>query len=282
MSLSPLEPGEYRDIVQRALDEDLGGARDVTTDATVPAIARARGVFVANADCVVAGLDVAFECFRAMDSAVQITVRKADGERCRAGETIAEIAGSARTLLVGERTALNFLQRMSGIATLAARYVDAAGGRITILDTRKTTPTLRELEKYAVRAGGATNHRFGLFDAVLIKDNHIAMAGGVRRAIDKVRAHHPEMAIEVEADTLAQVDEALASGADTILVDNMPLNDIRDAVLRCAGRAKIEISGGVTLDRIPQLASTGADYVSAGALTHSAPAADISFDIAPV
>ena len=282
MSLSPLEPAEYRDIVQRALDEDLGGARDVTTDATVPAIARARGVFVANADCVVAGLDVAFECFRAMDSAVQITVRKADGERCRAGETIAEIAGSARTLLVGERTALNFLQRMSGIATLAARYVDAAGGRITILDTRKTTPTLRELEKYAVRAGGATNHRFGLFDAVLIKDNHIAMAGGVRRAIDKVRAHHPEMAIEVEADTLAQVDEALASGADTILVDNMPLNDIRDAVLRCAGRAKIEISGGVTLDRIPQLASTGADYVSAGALTHSAPAADISFDIAPV
>jgi nicotinate-nucleotide pyrophosphorylase (carboxylating) len=282
MSLSPLEPAEYRDIVQRALDEDLGGARDVTTDATVPAIARARGVFIANADCVVAGLDVAFECFRAMDSAVQITVRKPDGERCRAGETIAEIAGSARTLLVGERTALNFLQRMSGIATLAARYVDAAGGRITILDTRKTTPTLRELEKYAVRAGGATNHRFGLFDAVLIKDNHIAMAGGVRHAIEKVRAHHPDMAIEVEADTLAQVDEALASGADTILVDNMPLNDIRDAVLRCAGRAKIEISGGVTLDRIPQLASTGADYISAGALTHSAPAVDISFDIALV
>jgi len=282
MSLSPLEPAEYRDIVQRALDEDLGGARDVTTDATVPAIARARGVFIANADCVVAGLDIAFECFRAMDSAVQITVRKPDGERCRAGETIAEIAGSARTLLVGERTALNFLQRMSGIATLAARYVDAAGGRITILDTRKTTPTLRELEKYAVRAGGATNHRFGLFDAVLIKDNHIAMAGGVRRAIEKVRAHHPDMAIEVEADTLAQVDEALASGADTILVDNMPLNDIRDAVLRCAGRAKIEISGGVTLDRIPQLASTGADYVSAGALTHAAPAVDISFDIVPV
>jgi len=282
MSLSPLEPAEYRDIVQRALDEDLGGARDVTTDATVPAIARARGVFIANADCVVAGLDVAFECFRAMDSAVQITVRKPDGERCRAGETIAEIAGSARTLLVGERTALNFLQRMSGIATLAARYVDAAGGRITILDTRKTTPTLRELEKYAVRAGGATNHRFGLFDAVLIKDNHIAMAGGVRHAIEKVRAHHPDMAIEVEADTLAQVDEALASGADTILVDNMPLNDVRDAVLRCAGRAKIEISGGVTLDRIPQLASTGADYVSAGALTHSAPAVDISFDIAQI
>ena len=282
MNLLPLEPAEYRDIVQRALDEDLGGARDVTTDATVPAIARARGVFIANADCVVAGLDVAFECFRAMDSAVQITVRKPDGERCRAGETIAEIAGSARTLLVGERTALNFLQRMSGIATLAARYVDAAGGRITILDTRKTTPTLRELEKYAVRAGGATNHRFGLFDAVLIKDNHIAMAGGVRHAIEKVRAHHPEMAIEVEADTLAQVDEALASGADTILVDNMPLNDIRDAVLRCAGRAKIEISGGVTLDRIPQLASTGADYVSAGALTHAAPAVDISFDITPI
>src|SRR5262252_8110075 len=288
MTLPPperLEPRAYRDIVLRALEEDLGGplgsGRDVTTDTTVPAIARARGLFIANADCVVAGLDVAFECFRALDSAVKLDVRTGDGVRCGAGDVIAEVSGSARTLLVGERTALNFLQRLSGIATLAARFV-AAAGRLVVLDTRKTTPTLRELEKYAVRAGGATNHRFGLFDAVLIKDNHIAMAGGVRRAIEKVRAHHPDMAIEVEADTLAQVDEALASGADTILVDNMPLNDIRDAVLRCAGRAKIEISGGVTLDRIPQLASTGADYVSAGALTHSAPAVDISFDIALV
>jgi nicotinate-nucleotide pyrophosphorylase (carboxylating) len=286
MSLSPLEPHDYRDIVLRALEEDLGNAlgvgRDVTTEATVPAIARARGLFIANADCVVAGLDVAFECFRALDATVLADVRTADGARCRAGETIAEVTGSARTLLVGERTALNFLQRLSGIATLTARYVEAAGGRITILDTRKTTPTLRALEKYAVRAGGATNHRFGLFDAVLLKDNHIALAGGVKRAVEKVRAHHPDLAIEVEADTLAQVDEALDAAADTILVDNMSTPDIGSAVRRAAGRAKIEISGGVTLGRIPELAATGADYVSAGALTHSAAAIDISFDIVPL
>jgi nicotinate-nucleotide pyrophosphorylase (carboxylating) len=282
MSLSPLDPGDYRDVVQRALDEDLGGARDVTTDATVPAIARARGAFIANADCVIAGLDVAFECFRTLDAAVQVVARKGDAERCRAGETIGEVAGSARTLLVGERTALNFLQRLSGIATLASRYVHAAGGRITVLDTRKTTPTLRTLEKYAVRAGGATNHRFGLFDAILIKDNHVALAGGVGAAVAKARALRPGLTIEVEADTLAQVDEALAAGADTILVDNMSTPDICRAVRRSGGRAKIEISGGVTLDRIPELAATGADYVSAGALTHSAPAIDISFDIRPL
>jgi nicotinate-nucleotide pyrophosphorylase (carboxylating) len=209
-------------------------------------------------------------------------VRKGDGERCRAGETIGEVAGSARTLLVGERTALNFLQRMSGIATLAGRFVQAAGGRITVLDTRKTTPTLRTLEKYAVRAGGAVNHRIGLFDAVLIKDNHIALGGGVGVAVAKARAAQPGLTIEVEADTLSQVDEALAAGADTILVDNMSTHDICDAVRRSGGRAKIEISGGVTLDRIPELAATGADYVSAGALTHSAPAIDISFDIKPI
>jgi nicotinate-nucleotide pyrophosphorylase (carboxylating) len=288
MSLSPLDrldPRDYRDIVLRALEEDLGhgagSGRDVTTEATVPAIARARGLFVARADCVVAGLDVAFECFRAIDAAVQAVVRTSDGARCRAGETIAEVTGSARTLLIGERTALNFLQRLSGIATLTARFVDATHGRIVVLDTRKTTPTLRALEKYAVRAGGATNHRFGLFDAVLIKDNHIVLSGGVQRAVEKVRAQHPDFPVEVEADTLAQVDEALASGAERILVDNMSTPDIRHAVRRAAGRAKIEISGGVTLDRMPELATTGADYVSAGAITHSAPAIDISFDIKP-
>ena len=281
-----LDPRAYRDIVLRALEEDLGGplgsGRDVTTDTTVPAITRARGLFIARADCVVAGLDVAFECFRALDSAVQINVNTGDGVRCRAGDAIAEVNGSARTLLVGERTALNFLQRLSGIATLAARFVSAAGGRIVVLDTRKTTPTLRELEKYAVRAGGATNHRFGLFDAVLIKDNHILLAGGIRCAVEKVRAHNPGLSVEVEADTLEQVDEAVAAGANTILVDNMSTPDIHEAVRRVAARAKIEISGGVTLDRIPELAATGADYVSAGALTHSAPAIDISFDIKPI
>src|SRR5580765_1938599 len=270
MSLSPPDPRDYRDLVRRALEEDLGGVvgigHDVTTEATVPAINRARGLFIAKAPCVIAGLDVALECFRALDTGVQAVVRKGDGERCPSGETIAEISGSARTLLVGERTALNFLQRLCGIATLTSRFVEAAGHRITVLDTRKTTPTLRTLEKYAVRAGGGANYRFGLFDAV----------------IAKTRAAHPTLRVEVEADTLEQVDEALAAGADTILVDNMTTADICKAVRQSAGRATIEISGGVTLDRMPELSATGADYVSVGALTHSAPAVDISFDIVPL
>ncbi len=282
MSLSPLNPDDYRDIVRRALDEDLGGAKDITTESTVLATARARGRFVVKADCVLAGLDVAFECFRALEPDVQTTVRRVDGERCPNGEVIAEIAGTARTLLVGERTALNFLQRLSGIATLTNRFVAAARGRITVLDTRKTTPTLRVLEKYAVRAGGATNYRIGLFDAVLIKDNHIALAGGVTAAVAKVRAERPGMTIEIEADTLEQVAEALAAGADTILLDNMTTEHIRKAVNISGGRAKLEISGGVTLGRMPELAATGADFVSVGALTHSAPAIDIGFDIEPV
>ena len=184
--------------------------------------------------------------------------------------------------MIGERTALNFLQRLSGIATQARRFVDASGGRITILDTRKTTPMLRALEKYAVRAGGGTNHRAGLYDAVLIKDNHIRIAGGVAHAVAVARAAHPEVTIEVEAEVLEEVDEALAARADIVLVDNMDTGTIREAVRRAAGRAKIEISGGVTLDRIPELATTGADFVSVGALTHSAPAIDISFEIEPL
>jgi nicotinate-nucleotide pyrophosphorylase (carboxylating) len=279
--MKPLDPADYRDLVRRALEEDLRDG-DVTTDGIVPAAARARGVFLAKSDCVVAGLDVAFEAFRHLEPEVRMTRRRLDGERCRPGDIIAEVTGSACALLVAERTALNFMQRLSGIATLARKFVDASGGRITILDTRKTTPTLRALEKYAVRAGGATNHRTGLYDAILIKDNHIQLAGGVAAAIAAVRAHRPDLPVEIEADTLAQVDEALRAGAETILVDNMTTADIRDAVVRAAGRAKIEISGGVTIDRIPELGATGANYVSVGALTHSAPAADISFDIEPL
>ena len=282
MSLSPLSPVDYRDIVRRALDEDLGGARDITTEATVGADVRARGSFKVNADCIIAGMDVAFECFRALEPDAKIIVMKHDGTRCRAGEPAAYVTASARTLLVGERTALNFLQRLSGIATMAHRFVEAARGRITVLDTRKTTPTLRVLEKYAVRAGGATNHRFGLFDAVLIKDNHIALAGGVAAAVDRARAHQPDATIEVEADTLEQVEEALAASADTILLDNMTTDQIRKAVNMSGGRAKLEISGGVTLGRMAEFAATGADFVSVGALTHSAPAIDISFDIDPI
>jgi nicotinate-nucleotide pyrophosphorylase (carboxylating) len=279
--LQPLDSSVYRDIVRRALDEDVRDG-DVTTDATVAATVQARGVFLVKADCVLAGLDVAFETFRLIEPSVRVEARKCDGDPCTAGEKIATVSGSARALLVGERTALNFLQRLSGIATRARRFVDAADGRITILDTRKTTPTLRVLEKYAVRAGGATNHRVGLYDAILIKDNHIRLAGGVGAAVERARAHRPGMPVEIEAETLAQVDDALAARAETILVDNMSSGQIREAVARARGRAKIEISGGVTLDKIPELAATGADFVSVGALTHSAPAIDISFEIEPL
>ena len=282
MKLQPLDVESYRETVRRALAEDLGAAGDITTAATVPADASARGQFLIKADCVLAGLEVAFEAFRILEPAVQISVRKPDGERCAPGDIVAEVAGSARTLLVAERTALNFLQRLSGIATITRRFVEAAAGKIIVLDTRKTTPGLRVLEKYAVRAGGATNHRVGLFDAILIKDNHIRIAGGVTAAVCAARARQPGLPIEVEAETLEQVDEALAAGVQTILVDNMDTAGIREAVKRSAGRAKIEISGGVTLDRVPELAATGADFVSAGALTHSAQAVDISFEIEPV
>jgi nicotinate-nucleotide pyrophosphorylase (carboxylating) len=254
----------------------------VTTQATVRPDQQARGIFLAKSDCVLAGLDVALEAFRQLEAGIHATFRNADGDRVRGGETFGELTGSARTLLVGERTALNFLQRLSGIATAARRFVDAAAGRITILDTRKTTPTLRALEKYAVTAGGATNHRAGLFDAVLIKDNHVSLAGGVSRAVALVREAHPGVPIEVEAQTLDEVDAAVAAMADTVLVDNMSIDGIREAVRRVHGRAKIEISGGVTLERIPELATTGADFVSVGALTHSAAAADISFEIEPL
>lgn len=279
--MDPLDPTLYRDIVRRALEEDVRHG-DITTDASVSADQRARGVFIVKADCVLAGLDVAIEAFRQLEPRLDTTIRKHDGEVCQAGEAIAEIVGPARALLVAERTALNFLQRLSGIATSARRFVDASGGRITILDTRKTTPTLRALEKHAVRAGGATNHRVGLFDAILIKDNHIRLAGGVKPAVERTRAHRPGMPVEIEAQSLAQVAEALAVRAETILVDNMTTADIREAVAMARGLAKVEISGGVTLKRIPELAATGADYVSVGALTHSAPAIDISFEIEPV
>jgi len=278
--MEPLDVALYRDIVRRALEEDVRDG-DITTDATVAPELMARGVFLIKADCVVAGLDVAFETFRQLDPAVRWVAHKGDGDACGVGDEAAEITGTARALLVGERTALNFLQRLSGIATRARRFVDAAGGRITILDTRKTTPTLRGLEKYAVRAGGASNHRVGVFDAILIKDNHVRLAGGVRAAVARARAHCPGVPVEVEAETLAQVEEALAAGAETILVDNMSTERIRDAVAVARHRAKIEISGGVTLERIPELAATGADFVSVGALTHSAPAIDISFEIEP-
>ncbi|MDP9322661.1 MAG: carboxylating nicotinate-nucleotide diphosphorylase [Acidobacteriota bacterium] len=275
---APLDPALYRETVRRALAEDLGWG-DVTTEATVDAFLHARGIILAKSDCVIAGLDVAAEAFRQLDPGAIFTPKVVDGARCTPGAVVAEVRGSAAAMLTAERTALNFLQRLSGIASITRRYVDAAGGTITVLDTRKTTPTLRVLEKYAVRAGGGTNHRAGLDDGILIKDNHIRLGGGVAEVVRKMKAARQEMPIEIEAQSLEQVDEAVAAGADLILVDNLPIEDVREAVRRIAGRAKIEVSGGVTLDRIPELSRTGAQYVSIGALTHSAPAADLSFEL---
>jgi nicotinate-nucleotide pyrophosphorylase (carboxylating) len=277
---APLEPGAYREIVRRALAEDLGWG-DVTTDGTISPRQRATGVLLSKSNCVVAGLDVAIETFRQLDPSVNVRNDRNDGDLCAPGEVLSTLRGSAASLLTAERTALNFLQRLSGIATLTRRFVDAAGGRITILDTRKTTPTLRTLEKYAVRAGGGMNHRGGLDDGILIKDNHVRLAGGIEEAIRRMKAAGQEMPIEVEAQDLAQVDAALTAGADFILLDNLSTEDIREAVRRIGGRAKTEVSGGVSFERLPELAATGADYVSVGALTHSAPAVDLSFELEP-
>jgi nicotinate-nucleotide pyrophosphorylase (carboxylating) len=276
----PLEPGVYRELVRRALAEDFGWG-DVTTEGTIDRAQKAHAYILAKSRCVLAGLDIATEAFRQLDPAVSVTAYRRDGELCEPGTKVADMSGHAAALLTAERTALNFLQRLSGIATLTRQFVDAADGRITVLDTRKTTPLLRALEKYAVRPGGGVNHRKGLDDGILIKDNHVRLAGGVANAVSRMRKTTREMPTEVEAQSLEQVDAALDAGADIVLLDNLSTPDIIEAVRRCKGRAKTEISGGVTLSRLPELAATGADYVSIGALTHSAPAADLSFEIEP-
>jgi len=276
----PLDPGVYRDIVRRALAEDVG-VGDITTQAVIDPDQPARGVLLSKSRCVLAGLDVASEAFRQLDPEVVVEARRTDGDRCEPSAVVAEYRGRASALLTAERTALNFLQRLSGIATLTRQFVEAAGGRIIVLDTRKTTPLLRVLEKYAVRAGGGVNHRGGLDKAVLIKDNHVRLGSGVEQVVARMRKARPEMPTEVEAQTLDQVDEALRAGADIILLDNLSTPDIVEAVRRCRGRARTEVSGGVTLPRMRELAATGADYVSVGALTHSAPAVDLSFEIEP-
>jgi nicotinate-nucleotide pyrophosphorylase (carboxylating) len=277
----PLDAAHYRETVRRALAEDFGWG-DVTTEATVTADARGRGTFLAKASCVVAGLDIAAEVFRQLDPAMTITVHHGDGSGCEPGTVIAVVDGLARPLLTAERTALNYLLRLSGIATITRRYVQVAAGRIVVLDTRKTTPGLRLLEKYAVRAGGGTNHRLSLDDGILIKDNHIRLAGGVTEALARMRLAQCDMPIEIEVQSLAQLDEALAAGATRILADNLSMDDLREVVRRTRGRAQVEVSGGVTLERLDAIAETGAEFVSIGALTHSAPAVDISFEIEPL
>src|ERR1700761_9166080 len=262
-------------IVSRALAEDLGDA-DVPTAATVPAQTRAHAVIRQKAPGVIYGLDVAEEVFRSLDADATFTREVAEGVWRERGEVL-RIEGRARALLSGERTALNFLQRLSGVATMAARAVQAvAGTGATILDTRKTTPGLRALEKAAVAAGGATNHRAGLYDAILIKENHSALAGGVGAAVRLAREQAPELPLEVECRDLSEVDEALAAGAPRLLLDNMTPAQLREAVEHVAGRAELEASGGVTLQTLREVASTGVDFVSLGALPHSAPALDLS------
>jgi len=274
----PLAVEDYRDLVRRALAEDVGRG-DITTAGTVDASQRVRATLLAKSKCILAGLDVAAEAFRQLDPSVSIAAHHMDGALCEPHTIVATISGRADAVLIGERTALNFVQRLTGIATMTRQFVDAAAGRIIVLDTRKTTPLMRALEKYAVRAGGGTNHRFGLDDGILIKDNHVRLAGGVGPAVQRMRDAKVNLPVEVEAQSLAEVDAALAAGADIVLLDNLSTADIVDAVGRCRGKARTEISGGVTLARMPELALTGADYVSIGALTHSAPAADLSLEI---
>jgi len=268
-------------VVARALAEDVGDG-DVTTAATVPADARARATISQKAPGVVYGLDVAIETFRTLDPDLAFERLVDEGVWRDRGPVLA-VEGSARAILTGERTALNFLQRLSGVATMAARCVQAVEGTgATILDTRKTTPGLRALEKAAVAAGGATNHRVGLYDAILIKENHAALAGGVGKAVRRARAYAPELPLEVECRTLAEVDEALAAGAANLLLDNMSVHELSDAVRHVDGRAELEASGGVTLETLRAIAETGVDFISVGALTHSAPALDLSLLLEPI
>lgn len=266
------------DAVQRALDEDIGPG-DATSEACVPAGTRASGEFIAREPQVVAGVELLPQIFDTLGGVAKLDLRKRSGDRAEAGEAIAAVAGPARTLLAGERVALNFLQRLGGVATLAAQFVErVAGTGCRVLDTRKTTPGLRRLEKMAAAAGGVTNHRMGLYDAILIKNNHIAAAGGVRKAIEAARAASP-LPVEVEVRTRRDLDEALEAGAAHVLLDNFSPLEAADLVRAIAGRAKVEISGGVTLENVREYALTGADFVSSGAITHSARAVDVSFRI---
>ena len=277
--MSALAGPALAELVLNALAEDLGDG-DVTSEATVPADARARARIVQKADGVLYGLEPALLAFRLMDPGISIEERGAEGEWREAGSLVLALSGDARALLAAERTALNFLGRLSGVATATARAVAALEGTgARVLDTRKTTPGLRALEKAAVAAGGGTNHRAGLYDAVLIKENHIALAGGVAAAVAAARAHAPGLAIEVEVRDGDEIEQALEAGAPRLLLDNMSVAELRAAVAQVGGRAELEASGGVTLETLRAAGSTGVDFVSMGALTHSAAALDLSLNL---
>jgi len=273
-------PGAVERLIDLALEEDLS-LGDATSEATIPASARGRGAFLAKDDLVLAGTAVASRVFERLGVACHFD--RADGDRIRNGEVFGEATGPMRGLLAAERTALNFLQRLSGVATATRQAVDAlsaAGGRTRLLDTRKTTPGWRRLEKEAVRSGGGVNHRFSLGDGLLVKDNHVAACGGVGEATRRARSRGNAMLrVEVEVVDLAGLDEAISAGADIVLLDNMDDATLAEAVRRSAGRVLLEASGNMTLERLPRVAATGVDYVSMGALTHSARAADISFEV---
>jgi nicotinate-nucleotide pyrophosphorylase (carboxylating) len=277
-----IDPERVRRIVRAAVEEDVG-ERDATTEATVDAKARATGVFVAHQALLVAGLDVALEVFHVLDPQVAWETRAREGDRFEAGNAIASVTGSARAILTGERVALNFLQRMSGIATLTRAFVDAvAGTNAKIRDTRKTTPLLRLLEKRAVQVGGGVPHRSGLHSAILVKDNHVLMAGSAGEATRRAVAAAKGLQVEVEVDRPEQIDEVLAAGAQMVLLDNFTPERVAAAVRRIAGRVPVEVSGGVRLDNVRAYAEAGPDYIAIGALTHSAPAVDIALDLEAV
>jgi nicotinate-nucleotide pyrophosphorylase (carboxylating) len=268
-----------KNLIEHALAEDIGYG-DVTSEATIPAESHSEAVILAKQHLVLAGLDVAKEVFHYLDPGIQFSSLAKDGDAVRSGTELARVSGNTRNLLAGERVALNLLQHLSGIATLTAAYVEKIRGlHAEVLDTRKTLPGLRLLEKYAVRMGGGKNHRMGLYDMILIKDNHIKAAGSITKAMESARKKSGKLTIEVETANLNEVREALASKADIIMLDNMPLDLMSDAVTIIKGQALVEASGNVTLDTIRAIAETGVDYISSGSLTHSAPAADISMKI---
>ncbi len=276
-----LDPDAVERLVRATLDEDLAGGVDVTSEATVPAGDESTADFVARAEGVVAGLPVAEAVMEvATGGTAELARHSVDGDRVRPGDVLLSVSGRTRALLTGERTSLNLLCHLSGVATLTRRWVDAvAGSGAAVRDTRKTTPGLRALEKYAVRCGGGINHRMALSDAALVKDNHVVAAGGVGPAFAAVRARWPGLPVEVEVDRLDQLREVLEAGADLVLLDNMPPAVLREAVTLTAGRARLEASGGLTLANAREVAGTGVDYVSVGALTHSAPVLDIALDL---
>jgi nicotinate-nucleotide pyrophosphorylase (carboxylating) len=275
-----LDPALVDAAVRAALAEDLGSAGDITSAATIPADAQATAEFAARKPGTLAGLPVAEAAFRAVDPTVRFEYVMHDGDRVAAGATAARVTGNARAILAGERVALNYLCHLSGVATATAALVERVKHtKAMVLDTRKTTPGLRVFEKYAVACGGGQNHRMGLHDAILIKDNHIAVAGGVAEAVRAARAHAPGKRLEVEVTSLAELDEAMSASPDIVLLDNMSLADLREAVRRVHGRAKLEASGNVTLETIGPIAETGVDFISSGWITHSAPALDLGLDV---